>query len=83
MKKLRLTKQETAIEKALVNGEYFKIDSGDFKRIAGAIAARKKDAVLNIRLNSSDLKHIKQKASHLGIKYQSFVSEILHYVAQS
>ncbi len=82
MKKLKLTKQEAAIENALVNGKYFKIDSGDFKHIAGAIAARKKDAVLNIRVNSIDLKHIKQKAAHLGIKYQSFVSEILHYVAQ-
>jgi len=83
MKKLKLTKQEAAIENALIKGEYFKIDSGDFKRIAQAVASRRKDAVLNVRVNSNDLKHIKQKAAHLGIKYQSFVSEILHYVAQS
>ncbi len=83
MKKLMLTKQEVAIEKALLKGEYFKIDSADFKRIADAVASRKKDSVLNIRVNSNDLKHIKQKANHLGIKYQSFVSEILHHIAQA
>ena len=83
MKKLKLSKQETAIEKALIGGEYFKVGANDFKRMAEAIATRRKDAVLNIRVNSADLKHIKQKASRLRIKYQTFVSEILHHVAQS
>jgi predicted DNA binding CopG/RHH family protein len=45
------------------------------------IARRKKDAVLNVRINSDDLEGIKQKARKLGVKYQTFVSEILHKVA--
>lgn len=83
MKRLKLNKQEKAIEKAWVNGEYLALRKNDLMRIADAIAARKKDAVLNIRVNSNDLKYIRKKASRLGIRYQTFVSEILHQVAQA
>jgi predicted DNA binding CopG/RHH family protein len=47
------------------------------------LEARKKYAVLNIRVNSYDLAHLKQKAQKMGIKYQTFISEILHRVAQA
>ncbi len=40
-------------------------------------------AVMNIRVNSNDLEHIKRKAQKLGIKYQTFISEILHRVARA
>mgnify|MGYP001557839150 CR=1 FL=1 len=83
MRKLKLTKQENEIEKALVSGEYLKVDPQEFQQIAQAIAQRKKDAVLNIRMNSEDLKNIKQKANQLGVKYQTFISELLHQVAHS
>ncbi len=55
----------------------------EYNQIAQAVTARRKDAVLNVRVNSNDLKSIKQKAHRLGIKYQTFVSEILHRVAQA
>ena len=48
-----------------------------------ALEKRKKDAVLNIRVNSYDLEHIKQKARKIGVKYQTFISEILHKVAEA
>ena len=83
MRQLKLSKQERQIENALVSGEYVKVDHHEFAEIAQAIAHRKKDAVLNIRVNSEDLKNIKQKANRLGIKYQTFVSELLHRVAHS
>ena len=41
----------------------------------------KKDAVLNIRINSRDLDSIKQKAKQMGIPYQTFVSELIHQYA--
>jgi predicted DNA binding CopG/RHH family protein len=82
MKRIKLTKKEKAIEDALVNGEYVSVDGKKFNEISQAIAARRKDAVLNIRVNSKDLKIIKQKAHKLGIKYQTFISELLHRVAQ-
>ncbi len=81
MRQAKLTRQEKAIEDALLKGEYANIDKAEFQKIAQAIQARRKDSVLNIRINSQDLKSIKEKAKRLGIKYQSFISEILHRVA--
>ena len=83
MRTLKLTRQERAIEGALMKGEYVDVPKEEFNEIARAIAARKKDAVLNVRVNSNDLKSLKQKAHRLGIKYQTFISEILHKVAQA
>jgi predicted DNA binding CopG/RHH family protein len=74
MKRLTLTKQEKTIEDSLIRGEYVN---------AEAVAARKKDAVLNVRVNSRDLASIKQRAQKLGIKYQTFISEFIHRIAQA
>jgi predicted DNA binding CopG/RHH family protein len=82
MRRIKLTRQEKEIEDALLKGEYISVGKDEFKRVANMLEARKKDAVLNIRVNSYDLEHIKQKARKLGIKYQTFISEILHKVAQ-
>lgn len=54
-----------------------------FEQIVHAIAARKKDAVLNIRINSHDLASIKRKAEQIGIRYQTFISEVIHRIAQA
>jgi len=83
MRAVKLTKQERAVEEALVKGEYVSVSKKEFNEIAQALARRKKDAVLNIRVNKYDLDSIKQKASRLGIRYQTFISEILHKVARA
>lgn len=83
MRTIKLTRQERAIEDALMKGEYVSVSKEEFNEIAQAVAARKKDAVLNVRVNSNDLKNLKHKAHRLGIKYQTFISEILHKVAQA
>ena len=83
MRKIKLTKSEKMIEKALLAGEYVDVPRDEMMKLADAINARKKDAVLNIRVNSQDLKLIKAKAERLGVKYQSFVSEILHKLAHT
>ena len=83
MRKIRLTRQERIVEESLLKNEYVDIGKGEFEAIAQAIAGRKKDAVLNVRVNSRDLKSIKQKAQRLGIRYQTFISELLHRVAQA
>jgi predicted DNA binding CopG/RHH family protein len=83
MRAIKLTRQEKAIEDALVRGEYVDVSKEEFNAIAHAIANRKKDTVLNIRVNGNDLENIKTKAHRLGIKYQTFISEILHKVAQA
>jgi predicted DNA binding CopG/RHH family protein len=83
MRAMKLTKQERAIEEALLRGEYVSVDKKEFLEIKRALDARKKDAVLNIRIRKYDLDSLKKKAAQLGIRYQTFISEILHRVAQA
>ncbi len=83
MRNIKLTRQERAIEDSLLKGEYLNVNKDEFISIADAIAARKKDAVLNIRVNSRDLVSIKHKAGRLGIRYQTFISEVIHRIAQA
>ncbi len=81
MRKIKLTREERAIEDSIE--EFVPIDKDEYEQIVQAIEARRKNAVLNIRVNSNDLKNLKHKANRLGIKYQTFISEILHKVAQA
>ena len=83
MRKINLTKQEQAIENALLKDEYVNVSKKEFDMIAKALADRKKDAVLNIRVNSKDLAQIKEKARKFGIRYQTFISELIHKVASA
>ena len=81
MKSIKLTDQEKNIEMDLLDGKYKSLSDSEFKNIADAINKRKKDAVLNIRVNKQDLENIKKKAKKLGVRYQTFLSEIIHKVA--
>jgi len=81
MNKFKLTREERATEKDLMQGKYTPADPATVRAVVKAIAARRKDAVLNIRINSEDLGHLKQKAKKLGVPYQTFISEILHHYA--
>ena len=82
MKRIRLTKEEKEIEDSLMRGEYVKVTGAELQEISSSLAARKKDMVMTIRVNSTDIKKIKIKAKKLGVKYQTFISDILHKVAQ-
>ncbi|OGX16051.1 MAG: hypothetical protein A2166_05420 [Omnitrophica WOR_2 bacterium RBG_13_41_10] len=81
MRKIKLTKEERWIEDHAE--EFIPVSREKFEMIKQAIERRKRDAVLNIRVNSYDLEHLKQKARKLGIKYQTFISEILHKIAET
>lgn len=81
MKKIKLTKEEQKIEDEVMSGEYRPVTGKRLQDIAAAIAARKKDVTMTIRLNSRDVDSIKKKAKKLGVKYQTFISEVLHGVA--
>ena len=81
MRKIKLTKEEQWFEDHAE--EFVPVNREEFELIKQAIERRKKDAVLNIRVNSYDLEHLKQKARKIGVKYQTFISEILHKVAES
>lgn len=81
MRTPKLTNQERQIEKELLEGTYEPVSDSEFKSIADAINKRKKDTVLNIRINKQDLDNIKKKAKRLGVRYQTFISEVIHKVA--
>jgi predicted DNA binding CopG/RHH family protein len=83
MRKMKLTKWEKETEDALLRGEYVSVPKEEFEAIKRSLEARRKDAVLNIRINKMDLDNLKQKAKHLGIKYQTFIAEMLHKIAVS
>ena len=82
MKKIRLSKEEKEIENALLGGEFKPLKGKELEKIESALKARKKDISMTIRVNSEDIEKIKDKANKLGIKYQSYISEIIHQVAQ-
>ena len=83
MKKNKLNKQELLIEDELINGKYFDVSKLEFNEIADSLKARKKDTVMNIRINRDDLEAIKQISKKLGVKYQSFLAELIHRVAKN
>ena len=83
LKRIKLARWEREIEDALLKGEYVDGSKAEFDQIARAIAHRKKDAVLNIRINRYDLQGLKQKARRYGVKYQTFIAELLHRIAHS
>lgn len=82
MKKYKLTKEEKEIENALLRGEYIPIKGKELDNIEKALKMRKKDITMTIRVNSEDIEKIKNKAKKLGVKYQSYISEVIHQVAE-
>ena len=81
MKRMKLTKYEQTIEGNI--DKYVPVSKQELNEIVRALDARKKDAILNIRINKYDLDNLKQKARKMGVKYQTLIGEILHKVAQA
>ncbi len=81
MKKIKLTKEEKKTEDALMRGEYVRVSNAELKELRESLVDRKKDQTMTIRVNSADIKKIKKKAKDIGVKYQTFISEVLHQVA--
>jgi len=80
---IKLTKYEQSIEDALERGEFISVSKEDNEKILKAIQEHKKSKVLNIRISAADLNGLKEKARKLGIRYQTYVGEILHRVAKA
>ena len=82
MNKIKLTKEEKEIENSLMRGEYTPIKGKELENIEKILKARKKDITMTIRVNSEDIEKIKIKAKKLKVKYQSYISEVIHQVAE-
>ncbi len=83
MKKAYLDQEEKEIMEAIENDEFIPVTGIELKRVADAIAGRKKDMTLTIRVNRNDINRIKKMAQKRKIPYQSYISEVIHRIAQT
>ncbi|MBP9854200.1 MAG: hypothetical protein KBD53_04965 [Candidatus Omnitrophica bacterium] len=83
MKKMKLNSEEKEIMTAIERDEFVAVSGKELKDVADSIASRKKDTTLTIRVNSHDINRIKKMADKKGIPYQSYISEVIHRVAES
>ena len=74
--KFKLTKEELANERE--TRSYVPVSKAKFEEMVAAIARRRKQAVLSIRINQRDLDNLKRKAKHYKVPYQTLIAEILH-----
>lgn len=81
MKKIKLTPEEREYLEAIERDEFVPVTGKELNEIADAIAARKKDTTLTIRVNSKDIDRIKKMADQKGIPYQTYLAELIHRVA--
>ena len=81
MRQIKLDPEEKKIMEAIENNEYVPVGGKELREMADAIAARKKDMTLTIRVNSQDINRIKKFSKIKGIPYQTYLSEIIHRVA--
>ena len=83
MKKQYFDQEEKEIMEAIDRDEFIPVTRVELKRVADAIAARKKNMTLTIRVNSNDINRIKKMAQKRKITYQSYISEVIHRIAQT
>ena len=83
MKKNYLSAEEKEIMESIERDEFIPVTGVELKEVAEAIAARKKDMTLTIRVNHNDINRIKKMAQKRGIPYQSYISEVIHRVAHA
>jgi predicted DNA binding CopG/RHH family protein len=83
-KRVKLDKDEQELLSSVESGEWHSVKNLKHDVETAKKAARntlRKDARVNIRLASSDLIRIKQKAAFEGIPYQTLIASILHKYA--
>lgn len=81
---VKLDDDEKELLESVENNEWETIS--DFKEEASfakkaASHYLRKDARVNIRISSSDLAHLKQKAAYKGLPYQTLIASVLHEYA--
>ena len=81
MKNVKLNLEEKKIMEAIERDEYVPVGGKELREMADAIAARKKNMTLTIRVNSQDINRIKKFSKTKGIPYQTYLSEVIHRVA--
>ncbi len=81
---VKIDAEEKALLDSVERGEW-KSTSNLEEEVAFAKTAAsnylRKDARVNIRISSSDLERLKQKAAYKGLAYQTFIASVLHEYA--
>ena len=77
---MKLAKEERNIRDAVERGKWSATTKKSELRKYQEAARQmlKKDARLNIRISSQDLKNLQKRAMEEGLPYQTFVSSLLH-----
>ena len=79
--KMLLEQEEKLLLNSFENEEWQTVKNVEQEKKRALEAASnylQKDARINIRISSSDLKRIKQKAAYEGLPYQTLIASILH-----
>ena len=81
MTDIKLDPEEQALLESVEAGEWKSTDDAEeeiaFAKEAAANFIRK-DERITLRLSSSDLDRLKQKAAYRGLPYQTFIASVLH-----
>ena len=77
---MKLTREEKELVDSVESGEWrATTKKADLRKYQDAARQMmKKDARLNIRISSHDLKSLQKRAMEEGLPYQTFVSSVLH-----
>jgi predicted DNA binding CopG/RHH family protein len=81
---IKLDAEEQALLESVESGEWETVENVKEERVFAKAAAgnyQRKDARVNIRIATGDLKRLKQKAAYKGLPYQTFIASVLHEYA--
>ena|SRR3982751_3844635 len=81
LSQISLDQEELELLKSFENEEWQRVEDFSKEKEKALKAAKnylQKDTRINIRISSSDLKRIKQKAAYEGLPYQTLIASILH-----
>ena len=81
MKKVKIDKEETALEKEIENGEWVLVPDMENEITEIRVQAHNflnKNKKINLRLSDWDYNKIKMKAFQEGLPYQTLISGLIH-----
>jgi predicted DNA binding CopG/RHH family protein len=67
----------------LFQENFFKTFLEELDETGRQLAARRKDAVITLRVNQQDLDQLKAMAQKYGVGYQTFISEVLRELVRN
>jgi predicted DNA binding CopG/RHH family protein len=82
MKKKNSNNPMAAVLERLSDPNFFKEFDAQMEAVREEIAAKRKDTMISLRINSRVLAKIKEKAARCGIGYQTLISQVLNELVQ-